>query len=126
MKEVSWEFILIYVCMYLIVCTVCMYDLFLKSDKPECMYVLTLVRMNVCVLTSALNQIVFTIATNTSIHTVHTYIQSMRTLAMWHCGRNFSHRIVERKPADHLLVTDGVYRLAADGIVRSGLNVIIA
>ena len=40
------------------------------------MYVLTLVRMNVCLLTSVLNQIVFTIAANTSIHTVYTYIHT--------------------------------------------------
>ena len=37
--------------------------------------------------------------------------QTVRTLAMWTCGENFSHQIMEQKKDDHRLVTTGIYSL---------------
>jgi Isoprenylcysteine carboxyl methyltransferase (ICMT) family len=35
--------------------------------------------------------------------------QAIRSIAMWQCGKNFAHRIMEEKTADHMLVTTGIY-----------------
>lgn len=37
--------------------------------------------------------------------------QAVRTLAMWTCGENFSHQIMERRKDGHRLVTTGIYSL---------------
>ena len=35
--------------------------------------------------------------------------QGLRTMAMWECGKNFSHRIAFDKSKEHVLITSGIY-----------------
>lgn len=35
---------------------------------------------------------------------------TVRVVGMWHCGNNFSHEIETQARADHVLVSDGIYR----------------
>lgn len=63
----------------------------------------------------------------THIYYYYSWVQFMRTLAMYTCAKNFAHLIMDNKD-DHQLVTEGIYRymnvlcVSLLEIVLSGLN----